>query len=155
MSLFILAIALLAWRWPVAALVVAGVLAEYWWEERKRVFGMAEWVEVPVSYATRFNGKCMRRGCTNNRTGADNLCDDHAIKTGTAVYGQPTRSATHPCPIEGCTQTVVYAKLMCWAHWAKVPIKIRANVYSSWNGGSPTPDHARHCQDAIDSIKKG
>jgi hypothetical protein len=37
MSLFILTIALLAWRWPVAALVVAGAMVEYWWRERGEV----------------------------------------------------------------------------------------------------------------------
>lgn len=154
MSLFILAIALLAWRMPIAALIVAGVLVEYWWEERARVLGMAQWTEQAVSYTTQYSGRCMVKGCTNKRTGADNLCDEHCIKTGTAVDGQPTRSATHPCPIQGCKQTVVYAKLMCWAHWVKVPVKIRANVYQSWNNGAPTPDHARDCQAAIDSIQK-
>jgi hypothetical protein len=34
MSLFILSIALLAWRWPIASMIVAGVLVEYWWRER-------------------------------------------------------------------------------------------------------------------------
>ena len=155
MSIFILVIALLAWRWPVAALVVAGVLAEYWWEERKGVLGMAEWTEYAVPYTTQLGGMCMVKGCTNKRTGADNLCDEHSSKTGTAVYGQPTRSATHPCPIQGCEKTVAFAKLMCWDHWATVPVKIRSNVYTSWNDGRPLPDHARHCQDAIDSIQKG
>lgn len=33
MALFVLAVALLAWRWPIAALVVAGVGLEYLWCE--------------------------------------------------------------------------------------------------------------------------
>jgi hypothetical protein len=37
MSLFILMIALLAWRMPLASVIVAGALVEYWWRERGNV----------------------------------------------------------------------------------------------------------------------
>jgi hypothetical protein len=37
MSLFILVIGVLAWHWPIASLIVAGVLVEYWWGEQKRI----------------------------------------------------------------------------------------------------------------------
>lgn len=153
MSMFIVAIALLAWRWPIASLVVAGVLVEYCWEGRKAVYSMETRVDPRTRLETQYRGMCMKKGCTNKRTGADNLCDDHSIKTGSASFAGPTLHPTHTCPISGCNETVVYAKLMCWKHWAKVPDKLRAPVYQSWNNGEPTADHARRCTAAIDAVK--
>jgi hypothetical protein len=103
-SLFILAVALLAWRWPIAALVVTAVLVE---ELLTRGTEMSTWTD-----------------------------------------GQPTPSRTHPCPVTGCTNTVVNDKLLCWLHWQYVPKAIKKQVYDSWNEGWPTSDHVRHCNDA-------
>jgi hypothetical protein len=108
-SLFVLAAALLAWRWPVAALVVAAVLVE---ERLTRGIRMA-------------------------------------TQEGYPIHRKPT-----PCPVPGCTWTVVYTQLMCWGHWQYVPAKIKRLVYASWNNGVPLPEHAKYCADAIAACQK-
>jgi hypothetical protein len=113
---------------------------------------MSQWIEPFGRYTNQWGGKCMRKGCTNNRTGADNLCDEHASRTGVAVLAPPRPSPTHPCPIPGCKNTVVYEKLICWAHWAKVPTKLRVAVYASWNRGNPNNAHGLACQAAIEAV---
>jgi hypothetical protein len=60
----------------------------------------------------------------------------------------------HKCPILGCTQVVVYDKLMCYHHWMDVPPKLRMLVYSHWCAGHPTPDYPAYRTRAIAAVEK-
>jgi len=40
--------------------------------------------------------------------------------------------AAHLCAIEGCGLEIRLDRLMCRAHWYRVPIDLRAEVWSAW-----------------------
>lgn len=41
-------------------------------------------------------------------------------------------SRVSPCPIAGCTSLVMPGKLLCLAHWERVPRKVQYDVYRCW-----------------------
>ena len=44
--------------------------------------------------------------------------------------------ADHLCAAEGCTRNVSREKLLCIAHWRRVPYRLRVALYHYWNGGA-------------------
>lgn len=39
---------------------------------------------------------------------------------------------TRTCPVNGCPHTIVVGKLMCRAHWSKLPTTLQHEVYTTW-----------------------
>lgn len=39
---------------------------------------------------------------------------------------------TRTCPVNGCTCTIKVGKLMCPAHWRRVPAELQHDVYVAW-----------------------
>lgn len=55
----------------------------------------------------------------------------------------------HKCPVTRCGQTIPLAKLMCYAHWRRVPAPLARAVTTAWAGGRGAGTEAlRHAQDA-------
>ena len=51
-----------------------------------------------------------------------------------------------PCPVPGCRRTKGPGKLMCWAHWARVPRRLQSAVYrtcAAWLDAARTARSAR------------
>jgi hypothetical protein len=60
---------------------------------------------------------------------------------------------THRCPVFGCTEDVVYDRLMCRGHWYDVPPKLRMLVYSHWRAGDPTDEYPVYRARAIAAVE--
>lgn len=41
----------------------------------------------------------------------------------------------HPCPIVGCGWVVAHHRLMCPAHWRRVPADLQGHLYATWDHG--------------------
>lgn len=60
---------------------------------------------------------------------------------------------THACPVSGCGVTgLPHDKLMCLAHWRRVPRALRAAVIFDWGNGFPTWSYPETRQAAIDAV---
>jgi hypothetical protein len=42
-------------------------------------------------------------------------------------------SLHHHCPVPGCEAVISDDRLLCRAHWARVPRHIQRAVYAAWN----------------------
>ena len=61
--------------------------------------------------------------------------------------------STHPCPIAGCdVRALPHDRLMCYAHWRRVPRALQAAVYYDWGNGFPTASYPETRQTAIDAV---
>jgi hypothetical protein len=55
----------------------------------------------------------------------------------------------HQCPVPGCRIVLPRTKLMCLAHWRKVPTGYRNAVHAAWDHGNGMGTEAlRQAQDA-------
>lgn len=62
-------------------------------------------------------------------------------------------SGRHPCPADGCSESVDNAKLLCWSDWRRVPAALQQAVYAAWRGreGAGTAEHTAACKAAIEA----
>lgn len=60
----------------------------------------------------------------------------------------------HTCPVAGCTVVVPHGKLMCLAHWRRVPRHLREQVMVDWRDGQPRVNYLHTRADAIAVVNR-
>ena len=60
----------------------------------------------------------------------------------------------HRCAASGCLAQIPYGKLMCLAHWRRVPRHLRAQVLEDWNHGSPRVNYRHTRKNAIAAVNR-